>query len=457
MAKVPSLVLAFAAGLGLTLTPARADACSCISPGPACENFWKVEHVFDGTVLQISETTHSETVAPGREYRIPRKIVTFKVHRAYKNVEGNAVEVITGRGGGDCGYDFTIGTRYLVFASRRSPIDGRIEATICSATQPYDGGSAAATWLESLSRPSIGGTIYGSVIRQDRSMEFGKPSPPRQPLDDIPIALDGPDGERRAIVRAGQYRFDGLPPGEYVIRAELPAGLWRPAQPITASLAHPRACAERNVATAINGRITGLLLHADGTPAVHVLVEATPADSDLDGLRLAIQFGHTNEDGRFEIDRLPPGRYMIGVNLRDSVLPSAPYPRTLLPGTSPGLPAIVTLGPGELVPVGTLTLPAPAVLRHIRGTVFGADGKPLANVTVVAEELSTPKRRGITAFLSTTSGAFDIRVRSNGRYVLAAKLTEGQRVIARGETEIIHVGDSNVENVHLRLKPAASR
>jgi hypothetical protein len=43
MAKVPSIVVVFLAGLGLTVGPSLAEACSCMPPGPACENHWKVE------------------------------------------------------------------------------------------------------------------------------------------------------------------------------------------------------------------------------------------------------------------------------------------------------------------------------------------------------------------------------------------------------------------------------
>lgn len=452
MAKVSSIVTVLLAGLCLIVTAQPAAACSCIMPGPACENYSKVEHVFDGTVLSISETSHTENVA-GRDWRIRQRLVRFQVHRAYKGVTGAEVEVVTGFGGGDCGYDFRPGARYLVFGWNRSPWDGRIQAGICSATQPYDMSSDAVAFLDGLSRPSAGGAIFGTVFREDRSFDSNVGTQ-RQPVDGVTVVLEGAKGQRKTIVRNGRYRFTDLPPGEYVVRPELAASLWQPPQPISASLADAHACAERDIQTAINGRIGGLVLRHDSTPASHVRVELAPADADLDARQFYPQPTQTDETGRFEFERLPPGRYIVGVNLRDMASSSVPYPRTLFPGPSPDVPAAVTLGNGEAASIGTLTLPAPAGLRRISGVVLGLDGKPAPNVSVFANEVSRDRPRRAAVGLSNSSGVFEIEVRSHGRYVLQAFVRQQSRVIGRAESGVLPVSDSDLSNVHLRLQPA---
>ncbi len=39
MAKISSILVALVAGLGLILGSSPAQACSCVAPGPACEDY----------------------------------------------------------------------------------------------------------------------------------------------------------------------------------------------------------------------------------------------------------------------------------------------------------------------------------------------------------------------------------------------------------------------------------
>src|SRR5262245_28995952 len=92
--------------------PAKADACSCPSPGPPCQNFFQVDAVFVGTAKTISEIEGTPDVP---SYR---RLVLFAIEDAFRGVQGTVAEVVTGTGGGDCGYNFKQGERYLVYAYR---------------------------------------------------------------------------------------------------------------------------------------------------------------------------------------------------------------------------------------------------------------------------------------------------------------------------------------------------
>lgn len=162
----------------LTASATVSEACSCLSSGPACQAFWRTDAVFDGTVLSIEQISREQEIA-GRTMSFPNKLVRFDAHRSWKGVDAGPVEVITGQGGGDCGFDFVVGERYLVFA-HKSPTDGRLYASICSLTQRFAAGSDAAMFLESLSKltvwegrsyaltvsaPGLGGRIPTDVTR----------------------------------------------------------------------------------------------------------------------------------------------------------------------------------------------------------------------------------------------------------------------------------------------------
>src|SRR6266404_1697697 len=91
------LLLAFLLPLGAT----KIFACTCAGWPLPCEDYWRVSAVFVGTVSSI-------TTAPYKinEREFEGRLVHFAVDRAFRDVEGAEVEVTTGLGGGDCGYDF---------------------------------------------------------------------------------------------------------------------------------------------------------------------------------------------------------------------------------------------------------------------------------------------------------------------------------------------------------------
>ena len=62
--------------------------------------------------------------------------VTFEVLESWKGVTSRRLELVTGGGGGDCGYPFVVGKRYLVFAETTGLFSKtELEAGLCSFTQ----------------------------------------------------------------------------------------------------------------------------------------------------------------------------------------------------------------------------------------------------------------------------------------------------------------------------------
>ena len=108
-------------------------ACDCMTmkfnPSRAVK---KADAVFVGKVVAIKDAT----VPPGVSSYSPGRQVTFEATEAWKGVAAARTVVRTGFGGGDCGYPFVAGERYLVFASyARGDSEGRALVTgICSDT-----------------------------------------------------------------------------------------------------------------------------------------------------------------------------------------------------------------------------------------------------------------------------------------------------------------------------------
>jgi hypothetical protein len=101
----------------------NAYACSCIGGKANVKNaFKKNDVVFIGKVINKEIMTIPYTplgLNTGVDFY--KYKITFMVEKIYKGkIDTNFVEVMTGIGGGDCGYDFDIGKSYVVYAERRS-------------------------------------------------------------------------------------------------------------------------------------------------------------------------------------------------------------------------------------------------------------------------------------------------------------------------------------------------
>lgn len=99
-------------------------------PGP-CAAFTRDNAVFVGRVVDIVRSGNPETLFTALTVR-------FAVEQSFKGLSAGqkTVEVKTGAGGGDCGYNFKPGERYLVFAGQS---EGVLLTSICSNTQPASG------------------------------------------------------------------------------------------------------------------------------------------------------------------------------------------------------------------------------------------------------------------------------------------------------------------------------
>ena len=159
--------------LGL-LASREAAACSCMASGPACQAFWKTEAVFDATVDRIETAMGPEQDLGNRRQSFPENLVRMTVRQALKGVTATGpLDVYTADTEGACGYDFKVGHRYLVFASKRRA-DGRWVASYCSATQPYDGTGETAAFVASLAEPGKGGRVFGSIRSYERLFDLGR-------------------------------------------------------------------------------------------------------------------------------------------------------------------------------------------------------------------------------------------------------------------------------------------
>src|SRR5438067_5218582 len=204
-----------ALSLALALCPRAATACSCASSGPPCQGYFQVDAVFVGTARSIS------TVEGTPDSAYQRRTVAFAVERAFRGVPGTAADVATGMGGGDCGYDFKVGERYLVYAYRNAR--SGLAASICSRTRPIAKAEEDLQYLETLPPSGTGARVYGVVTHWERNLATGD----GHKYGPVPFVHVQLRGELAALEsesdEQGRYAIAGIPPGTYDLQAIPPA------------------------------------------------------------------------------------------------------------------------------------------------------------------------------------------------------------------------------------------
>ena len=135
-------MLGFLALLGaLWMAPAcETGFCSCVGPRGVPSSAASADAVFTGRVVRVRNVMNG-----GRQMRR----VTLRVDRAWKGVDARTVVVMTGSGGGDCGFPFRRRQSYLVYAN--GPPGEVLGVGICGRTAEV---SRAAADLRELGQPS---------------------------------------------------------------------------------------------------------------------------------------------------------------------------------------------------------------------------------------------------------------------------------------------------------------
>jgi hypothetical protein len=235
--RTPHLILIAVVGLAAVLLAKPAAACSCIQQRPACQAFWDPGAVFVGTVTSIGPA-EKDVDAPFQSRR-----VRFEIVEPLRGVATSVVDVFTGMGGGDCGYRFVVGQRYLVYAYEAG--GARLAAGICSRTRPLSAATEDLAYMRSLpATGALGATISGSVHHRDRNIATKPGVTMMAPVGSLGVVMDCEGAAYRGTTDAdGRFTIAGVPVGSCTPRLESPGDDFL-LTVNTINIPDPRACAE---------------------------------------------------------------------------------------------------------------------------------------------------------------------------------------------------------------------
>ena len=217
-----------------------AHACSCYPSESPCYAFQRSQAVFVGLVNSVTRDNIVQMLGE-RKLSYGHLVVQFTVEEPLKGVATKTVEVVTGLGGGDCGYTFEVGERYLVYASKReSPttlrgmpltlISGGSSLTVplstrlCSRTQPLKRAVDDLELIRALNTGKPETRIFGRVLdlapRPDEPLPYLK-----RAVVGVTIKAEKENDRYEAQTDSeGRYQFRNLKPGVYKVTIVLPDG-----------------------------------------------------------------------------------------------------------------------------------------------------------------------------------------------------------------------------------------
>jgi hypothetical protein len=403
--------------------PADAVACSCMENGPPCEAAFQMEFVFAGTVQRLVSIPVPGAPPPPGSARLPQAYrVTFSDVEGFRGVDASAFEVLTPGSSAACGFVFKQGERYLVYASRNAR--GEIVTGLCSRTRRFDTAAEDLQFLRTLSQPpSDSPNVFGSVNHWESDLATGRPRD-YGPVLAVPIILKNADRIVEATTDAlGRYQLR-VPPGRYQMSVLPGSEFSRRSLQAAIEIPDPRACAAVDFILHYAGRISGTVRHQADEAVEDVQVELMAVERIGYGGYIDTR-GVASSEGRFEFTDVPPGRYVVGVDLVRRIERGVVYPRTYHPGTSdPNAATVVEVEAGESHPLPPLTLPAARRSHQLTGVVMFEDGRAAAGAFVSLGEGDATKRQVALAIKTGSDGSFSFVVREGLSYVAHASFRD---------------------------------
>ncbi|MFN8512248.1 MAG: hypothetical protein U0841_06585 [Chloroflexia bacterium] len=141
------------------LLPQECIGCTgCGGAGAPIQSLNTSDVVFRGTVTEVKSTPFWSQVFGRQSGELPASTQAMVlVSTVWKGPITGEYRVLTGSGGGDCGYEFKVGQEYLIYADHRSGWEAnKVFTSICASTMPISAAAGHLAVLGPGTQPTTG-------------------------------------------------------------------------------------------------------------------------------------------------------------------------------------------------------------------------------------------------------------------------------------------------------------
>ena len=441
----------------------------CMGEYSPCTSFRQTPVVFVGRVTSVEESRVQIKRFGEMQSRRTGLLAHFAVEEPLKGINQKTVDVVTGGGGGDCGYIFREGETYLVYAYKtesesgsstiaqtiiggRSNMTASLTTSICSRTRLLKNADDDVELLRALKAGKPQTRIFGRVVEYAQAPHTYSSSPAyKGPMAGVRITAQNAKRQHKAVTAAdGYYRIRGAPPGKYTVTIFWPEG-YGPVYSSGRSQAKIELTAEAcgvevNFETQVDGRIGGRVFDVNGKPARQLQVSLVTLESSAKGMSLVEGFSDfTEEDGSYLFDGLQPGKYLVGISITDPPDSHTPYATLYYPQSSDRTQArVFDLSFGQKVKDIDFRLPSKLPEVTVSGVVVDSVGRAVAEANVyVYDEEDLTRMLWFSQNLKTDKqGQFTFRCFKGRRYRLHAWKAQDYLAGTGQQSELIPI-DTN--------------
>ena len=379
-----------------------ANACSCGARPSVLDAFDESDEVVILKVLSVEKVENPEE----EHYVDGVKSTTMIVEKVFKGKLKVRDEIVFGQGGGaDCIWTFdeeSIGHEFLFYLARPEKLakdsflasKGRDLwfAFGCGRSTGISRATEDLLYLENVAKlrgkTRISGRLGGGFAHPDIDVEGKK------------IKIIGANKTYQTKTdNDGVFEMYGLPPGKYFIEPEIPAG-WKidpfflrysqsvvmndEERPKTKSInqvalmLEPKKHASVNIVFTVENSLRGSVLDPKGKGMHGVCVYLNSPEQESWG-----PFNCTDEQGRFEINEIPEGEYVLVANRDGKPSSREPFAKIFYPGvTDRERATVISISPGQKLTDFDIVIPKLVETITISGVVQYSDGKPAAEESV---------------------------------------------------------------------------
>jgi hypothetical protein len=369
--------------------------------------------------------------------------------------------------GTSCYYRLQAGERYVIFAQKQDGPPLRLSIGACSNTFPLEGNRHILDALRNLSRGGLPRLV--GIVRRNG----GPYTRDGEVAGAVVTARSATTQYEAATDASGKYEIHGMLPGRYQIEVSKTGFApddefnrrWSGRlalnevtntiepdkdEPRGSVLIGERSCAVWDLAMWPRGRVSGTIRNAAGAPLEGVTVQAFASDPEGERDSNPLRTGTSNQAGRYTIEPLPGGEYVIGVNA-ETYRDNEPYPPTVFTGGKGGSAAArISVADGRETADIDLVLQKKRAGTTLKIEVRAPGGRPSTGAVVTLENPAGIERWNSIPEKSV-DGVIEVPVYLGEQYVVRARVFDSGR---NKSEEYDYLGGSTEVDVQME-KPTA--